>query len=158
MVGTMKSVNISSARKAIRELLLGQKLASLATCETKQPYLTLVAFATTHDLKNIFFATKKHGKKYSDLIKNKKVSLLIDNRTNLTSDFNRGMAVTILGQAEELKTSLRNRYLKLYTKKHPNLEEFAKSSDCSLFKVEIHTYRIVSHFQQVVELHITNQA
>jgi len=49
MVGTMKSVNISSARKAIRELLLRQKLATLATCKTKQPYVTLVAFAATHD-------------------------------------------------------------------------------------------------------------
>jgi len=134
----MKSVNISSARKAIRELLLQQKLATLATCKTKQPYVTLVAFAATHDLKKLIFATKKQTKKYSDLMTNKKVSILIDNRTNLTSDFNRGMA--------------------LYTKKHPNLEEFAKSSDCSLFKVEIHTYRIVRHFQHVVELHTAKRA
>jgi nitroimidazol reductase NimA-like FMN-containing flavoprotein (pyridoxamine 5'-phosphate oxidase superfamily) len=150
----MNSTSKASLRKILKELFATQRLACLAISEHKQPHTTLVAFVATHDLKAILFATGKSSKKYNNVKANKRVSMLVDNRTNRIKDFNRGTAVTIVGRAEELNAHLRERYLKLYLKRHPYLNEFAKSENSGLFRINVDNYRIVTRFQRVVELHM----
>lgn len=150
----MNSTSKASLRKILKELFATQRLACLATSEHKQPHTSLVAFVATHDLKAILFATGKSSKKYNNVKANKRVSMLVDNRTNRIKDFDRGTAVTIVGQAEELEAHLREKYLKLYLKHHPYLNEFATSGNSELFRINVDNYRIVTRFQRVVELHM----
>jgi hypothetical protein len=44
-------------RKDLQELFITQPLAVLSTQSEGQPYASLVAFATSEDLKALFFAT-----------------------------------------------------------------------------------------------------
>jgi nitroimidazol reductase NimA-like FMN-containing flavoprotein (pyridoxamine 5'-phosphate oxidase superfamily) len=150
----MNLPNKTSLRNSLRDLFSRQKLASLATSKGEQPYTSLVAFVSTDNLRAILFATDKNSTKYSTMMANRKVSMLIDDRTNRVTDFHKGMAVTVIGQAQELKADQRVRYLKRYLNKHPHLEEFVKSPDCSLLRVDVERYRIVTRFQQVTELHM----
>ena len=64
-----------------------QKHAVLATDSDGQPYTSLIAYALTSDMKGIVFATPKDTSKYRNILKNRRVSLLIDTRSNTEKDY-----------------------------------------------------------------------
>jgi nitroimidazol reductase NimA-like FMN-containing flavoprotein (pyridoxamine 5'-phosphate oxidase superfamily) len=136
-------------RTVIRRLLAGQKLGVLATRENRSPYQSLVAFAVSRDLRQIYFATEIKTRKYANLIRSPQVSMLFDNRSRAGSDFNRGIAVAALGRAEEVKAGSKKEILYLYLKKHPTLRDFVKSPSCRLFQIGVKAYIIVTEFRQV---------
>jgi len=142
----------SSPQALVRQLLENQSLAVLGTQEKGRPYANLVAFVATPDLKSILLATARYTRKYANLKANPHVSLLIDNRENLEKDFHKGMALTALGQAQELQGSEREKNLRIYRKHHPYLEEFINAPSFSLFKVTVQTYYLVTEFQNVTVL------
>jgi general stress protein 26 len=141
-------------KKLLRELFRSQLLAALATQQLTRPYNNLVAFAATDDLKNIIFATRRATNKYSNLLSNNNVSVLIDNRTNRDSDFRNAVAVTAVGIAEEVRENEMNSLLSLYLIKHHNLEKFVHSPDSALFKIKVKRYYVVRNFQEVMELKV----
>lgn len=79
----------------------------------------------------------------------------MDNRSNKPSDFRWAMAVTALDRADEIKGGEAKRIEEIYLKEHPHLEEFVTSPTCALFKVRVHTYYLVTRFQNVKEVHVT---
>jgi len=143
-------------QKIVQELLNSQRLAVLATLMSDQlgrPYSNLIAFATTDDLKEILFATTRATRKFSNLIEDPRVSLLIDNRSNQETDFGEASAVTILGTAEEVLNSERESYLQLFLKKHPYLKEFVTAPTCALIRVKVEKFILVTQFQEVREIY-----
>jgi len=150
----MKAGRHVDARAVIGRLLAGQKLGVLATREPRSPYLSLVAFAVSRDLRNVYFATEVDTRKHANLIRFPDVSMLLDNRRNAAADFDRGIAVTALGRAGEVKARSRKEVLGLYLRKHPTLEGFVKSPSCRIFQVRVKTYILVTQFQQVLKIQI----
>ena len=138
----------------LRDLFSSQSLAVLATQDRGEPYGNLVAFAATEDLKHLLFATTRATRKYSNLTKNPRVAMVIDNRSNRQEDFHRAMAATATGVVEEIEAPDRDRFVKLYLAKHPYLIEFVTSPTCALLKLNVETYYVVSQFQNVMELHL----
>jgi nitroimidazol reductase NimA-like FMN-containing flavoprotein (pyridoxamine 5'-phosphate oxidase superfamily) len=102
----------------------------------------------------LLFATTRTTRKYANLLRNPKVAMVIDNRTNQPTDFHTAIAVTATGAVEEVRDPERIRLLRRYLSKHPYLKEFATSLTCALLKMEVDTYFVVSKFQNVMELHI----
>ena len=141
-------------KKLLRELFRSQLFAALATQQLTRPYNSLVAFAATDDLKNIIFATRRATKKYSNLLSNNNVSVLIDNRANRDSDFRNAVAVTAIGTAEEVKENESESLLGLYLIKHHNMEKFVHSPDSALFKIRVKRYYVVRNFQDVMEFKV----
>ena len=94
---------LSGDEKTIQDLLQDQKFAVLSTYDSSQPYCNLVAFADINKGKSIIFITDRNTRKYRNLKKNEKVSLLIDNRTNRNIDFDEAIAVTLMGRAKEVQ-------------------------------------------------------
>jgi hypothetical protein len=76
--------------------------------------------------------------------------MLFDNRSNEEGDFTKGIAVAVLGRAEEVKTGSKKAVFDLYLKKHPTLGDFIKSPSCRMFQVHVKTYIVVTRFQQVM--------
>ena len=146
----VKARKHSGSRTVIRRLLAGQKLGVLATRETRSPYQNLVAFAVSRDLRHIYFATAADTRKHANLIRFSQVSMLFDNRINAAADFYRGIAVTALGRAEEVKARGKKEVLGLYLRKHPTLDGFVKSPSCRMFRISVKTYIVVTGFQQVM--------
>jgi len=136
-------------RKKISDLLSEQKLAALATRNEKDPYITLVAFTFTEDLKFILFATGKDTRKYQNILIYPYVSLLIDNRANDNKDFKDAVALTIMAK---VKQSEKQTYLRLYLNRFPDLKEFLENPQTALVLLEIHQYMYVYRFQEVLEL------
>ena len=135
----------------IKFLLESQILGVIATDMNGHPYVNLVAFVSTKDLKNIIFATSKNTTKYKNIIQNAKISVLIDNRQNTPSDFEKSVSLTAFGEAEEI-TMNKAFYKKLFLNKHPNLMRFVDLSDCALVKIQVDRYQYVNKFQNIIYL------
>jgi nitroimidazol reductase NimA-like FMN-containing flavoprotein (pyridoxamine 5'-phosphate oxidase superfamily) len=146
---------LEQMKKTIGDLFGSQQLAVLATQQEGQPYASLVAFAATPDLKELLFATSRNTRKFANLTRDSRVSLLVDSRSNRDADIHQAMAVTAIGTAEELRETDRGRYLEIYLGKHPHLEEFVKAPSFALIRVRVASYNLVSRFQKVMELHVT---
>jgi nitroimidazol reductase NimA-like FMN-containing flavoprotein (pyridoxamine 5'-phosphate oxidase superfamily) len=138
--------------KEIRGLFERQKLGVLATQCSGAPYGNLVAFASSRDISWLLFVTSRSTRKYENIAADARVALVIDNRSNELRDFGDAIAVTALGRAVEIEAKEKNTLLRTYLEKHPNLNGFAKSPSCALFKVDVEKYIIVSRFQNVMEL------
>jgi hypothetical protein len=139
-------------KRALDNLLNGQMFAALSTWGHGRPYGSLVAFASCDDMKRLIFATPKHTRKYSNLMENPYVAMLIDDRSNDVSDFAKAMAATADGLAYEPGSDQRERFTDLYLCKHPNLDSFVNNETCALFVVDVEVYHVVSTFQSVVEI------
>jgi len=78
--------------------------------------------------------------------------MLVDSRSDEDADFQRAVAVTVTGRAEEISKTDENRFLRLYLARHPHLEQFVVSPDSALIKVTVESYIIVRRFKEVVEI------
>jgi len=145
----MKDIN--STIKKLQNLFDSQKTAVLSTLMDVQPYLSLMAFAVTDDLKQIIFMTNKNTQKYKNLKSNKKIAMLIDDRTNNISDVKDATAVTAIGEARELNEDEKNNIFIVFLKKNPHLDKFMSSSDSAVILMDIKKYIIVSEFEKITE-------
>ena len=141
-------------QQRLRELFDSQNLAVLATHLGGQPYASLVAFVATDDLKQIYFVTPRTTRKFANLSKDRRVALLINSSTNRAEDFHRAIAVTAVGNAEEITGQLRQKIQAQYLAKHPHLTDFVNSPSCALVQVTPKSYYMVKNFQTVMELHV----
>lgn len=147
--------DIHQLREEIKGILDLQKLSVLATQGDGRPYGSLVAFAATADLKTLLFAAKRATRKYSNLLAHPDVAMVIDTRTNQATDFSDTTAVTAFGEVEEVAADDRKEFLNIYIEKHPYLKEFVESPTCALLRVRVRNYIMVSRFQNVQELHVS---
>jgi hypothetical protein len=127
-----------------------QRHAVLATVSGGTPHTSLIAFALTSDGRALIFATPKATAKYRNIVKNSRVSLLIDTRTNLESDYRGAEAVTIAGTAGPVRkgrqwTELGN----VLIGKHPALKDFVDAPGTALIMVRISRCVHVGRFQVV---------
>ena len=146
--------DLKDFEKDLKSLFASQYLGVLATQNHGQPYTNLVAFSSSEDLKYLFFATTRATRKYANLSADSRVAMLVDNRSNTPSDFQRAMGVTATGVAEELAPTERETFLAAYLAKHPHLEDFVSSPSCAFLRIRVETYYIVTRFQNVVEIHV----
>jgi len=137
----------------IKTLFDKQRLAVLATCPPEgQPHTSLIAFAASEDLRSVVFATPKTTRKFTNLLAEPRVSLLVDDRSNQAEDFHQAIAVTVSGSAEALNKTRSKKLLHLYLEKHPYLKNFVAAPTCAFIRVAVHRYAVVSRFQKVMEL------
>lgn len=137
------------ANKAlIEDLLKNQRFGVIATQSQNEPYTSLIAFACCKNLKNIIFSTNKNTKKYDNIIKNSRMTMLIDNRGNTPDDIKNAMAVTAIGSANEVINN-KEEFLKIYLDKHPYLKGFIKKPDNALIILNVEKYIVVNRFQKV---------
>lgn len=136
----------------LKEFFQTQKLTALATQEPGHPYLSLMAFVMTDDLKFMIIATKRETRKYSNMIEAPGVAFLIDNRSDESSQFQNTLAVTGIGQARQVETIEKESLKALFMERHPELETFVSSPECALVKIKIDKFIIISQFQEAEEL------
>ena len=147
--------NLNKTKRDLKRLLASQPLAVLATQGQGQPYVTLVAFASSGDLKSLYFATTRSTRKYANLAADSRVALLVDNRSNKASDFRWAMAATATGKAKEVDSGERAAALDLYLAKHPHLRDFVSAPTCAFCEIRVQSFFVVTRFQNVVEVHIS---
>ena len=138
-------------RQTLKDVLASQRFCVLATQGQGQPYGSLVAFAETGDLRQLVFATNRDTRKFSNLISEPRVALVIDSRCNSEADINSAVAVTALGPAHEAAGDERERLARVYLAKHPGLAEFIGSPDMAVCAVAVEDY-VIARFREVMVL------
>jgi nitroimidazol reductase NimA-like FMN-containing flavoprotein (pyridoxamine 5'-phosphate oxidase superfamily) len=129
-----------------------QALAVLATDSGESPYTSLVAFVAANDFRELVFATGRGTRKFDNMGRNARVSMLIDSRSHQVSDFRDAVAVTALGRVREITGAEREDYVVRYLTKHPYLKRFVNAPSCALMAIAVNRYIMVSRFQEVTQL------
>ena len=125
----------------LKEVVDTQYFSVLNTVGEGQPYSNLVAFAITEDLKSLVFITERNTRKYRNIKANNSVSLLIDNRTNQSSDIIQAAAITVIGKAID-KSNKKGNLRAIFLKRHPQLQQFADNPNSALILVTVSEYTI----------------
>ena len=126
--------------------------AVLATDAEGQPYTSMIAYALTPDKKGIVFVTPQKTQKYKNVLKNNRVSLLIDTRSNTEKDYMSAESLTILGNAIPIRKGERWAELKdIFIRKHPKLNEIIYSPETKVVFIKITRCIHVTRFQAVSE-------
>jgi len=141
-------------KQRLAALLTAEKFGVLSTCGERQPYASLVAFASMEDLAHIVFVTPRPTRKYANLVANAKVALLIDNRSNRVSDLRRAMGATAVGTVSEVRKARNSRLIRIYLDKHPQLADFVWSSTSAVLDLRVESYVVVERFQEVTRLQL----
>ena len=102
-------------------------------------------------MRSLLFVTSRDTKKYSNTIANKRVAVLVDNRTNQAADFSKAIAITALGAIEEVTMDNKGYLSKTYLSKHPQLKDFLHKPSNALMRVAVTDY-IVASFESVRRL------
>ena len=145
--------NLEDTKRLLRQIMLTQSFAVLATSNNQQPYSNLVAFAVSDDLRYIIFATDKNTQKYRNILSNDRVALLIDNRSNSQSDLTNALAITIIGVADESGSGQSEILVKSYLDWHPSLVTFIKKPNIALIGIKVTDY-IIARFDTVERLQV----
>jgi len=148
--------NFKELSDLIKRVLASQRFAVLATQSEGQPYVNLIAFAEADNLRSLLFVTSRDTRKYSNILANRKVAVLIDSRKNRVSDLNNAVAITALGTIEEAQTPNKESLLRRYLSKHPSLKEFLYKPSNALMKVSVTDY-IVATFESVKHFPVRQQ-
>lgn len=136
----------------IRELLAQQHLGVLATNADGAPHPSLVGFKALKDMRGLLFVTGRATRKFGNLKRDNRASMLIDNRSHRAADFRLAMALTAQGRVKEIDTKTHMAMMAAYIDRFPHLEEFARSPGCALMSLQVERYSLVRRFQDVVEL------
>ena len=135
----------TSPEERVQAVLASQKLAVLATESGGQPYSSLVVIAATDDLRHVLFCTSRETRKFRNLNANARVSLLVDTRSNSDSDLSEALAVTVIGEAAEVRDAEELRTLTaVYLAQNGHLAAFAGSPRNALVRVDVSTYQVNS--------------
>lgn len=137
----------------LESVLASQRFAVLATQSDGQPYNNLIAFAEAEKLSRLIFVTDRNTRKYSNAQLNKKVAVLVDSRTNQTSDLQNAIAITALGTAGEVAQSNRDYLSEIYLLKHPQLADFLHKPSSALMEILITEY-IVATFEGATSISV----
>ena len=136
-----------STSKLIRICLTSQVQAVLATVSvtpkgTPPKVAThLMAYGLSPNLKSVYFATSMNTRKAENMINNKNVSVLWDNRTGNVNDHKNGLLVTCEGEAyaisnKETRVIARDSILE----KNPNMSKFLEGGNLGFFEVKVDEY------------------
>lgn len=137
------------------EVLCGRlgshRLAVLATHGDAYPYTSLVSVALTPDARAFLFPTGKETRKFANLQRQARVSLLLDNRDQTGPE--PPYALTVLGVAREVPAEAPDRgaLVAAYLERHPHLAGFLAEEGTALIRVELERVLLVERFSEVFE-------
>lgn len=115
--------------KDIKALLQNESLCSLATCADNKPYLSLMNFTYVADENRIILSSRKNTKKYSNIVKNKNISLLVFSSAN-------NLSATFLGTAKLMIGEEASHYRKMHLNES-NMPQFILGENKALIVFSI---------------------
>ncbi len=147
-----KTTGTAAVAERLKFMNSTQRHAVLATVSDGQPHTSLVAFAMTPDMKNVVFATPRKTAKYRNILRNNRVALLIDTRSNTDAAYMKSEAVTVIGTAVPARRGSRWESLSsILIEKHPALRRFVQSKTTAIIVVEAEECFHTGSFQEVSE-------
>jgi len=139
----------STIKEYIEGILKTSGFAVLATEGNGQPYASLIAITPLGNCKQLVFATNRNTLKYRNIENNSKVAVLIESERVNKEDLRERIVLTIIGYIEEISIAENEAAYQAHLKRHPEMESFMLSSDCTLIMVIAQSYQIVNGIDDI---------
>ncbi len=140
----------ASIRDSVQKLLNTTGFAVLATENAGQPHTSLVAITAVDEGQRLVFATYRNTRKFTNLMHNQRVSVLMDGSRRESQDGTvSSLVVSAMGQAQEINATTHPNLLVAHLAKHPDLLAFMQAPDCVLLEVVVDSYQVVHGIDDV---------
>lgn len=137
-------------RDSIQTLLNTTGFAVLATENAGQPHTSLIAITPLDEGQRLVFATYRNTRKFTNLMQNQRVSVLVDGRYREgSSGASAGFILSAVGQVQEINAAMHPQLLGVHLQRHPDLATFTQAPDCVLLEVVVEAYQVVRGIDDV---------
>lgn len=136
-------------KHTVQQLLNATGFAILATEGGGQPHASLIAVTPFQGWRQLVFATYRDTQKYRNLLKNRRVSALVDGCKASRGGTQEGFVVTAMGHAQDISADQQAAALHAHLQRHPDLASFVQSPDCVLVAVAVEAYQVVRSIDDV---------
>jgi general stress protein 26 len=135
--------NNSTIKEYIDLALQTSRFAVLATEGNGQPHTSLIAITQSGSFRQLIFATYRNTLKFRNIALNSKVAVLIESGDSNLKDLQGRIVLTIIGHAEEISIEENEAAYQAHLKRHPEMESFMRSLDCTLIRIIAQSYQVV---------------
>ena len=136
-------------RAYVEGALQARRFAVLATERDGQPHSSLIAITPICGARQLIFATYRGTRTYRNLTQNGKVAVFIDDRDENRLALPGGFVLTALGHAQVVSAGENAAVRRAHLERHPDLESFLGSLDCTLIRVTVDAYQVVGAIDDV---------
>ena len=129
----------------MKDIVLRNDLCVLATVSDGKPHCSLMSYIPVEEGDEIYMISYRETKKFSNLMKNPTVSLLIDTREEEKGQRRIHIkALTVSGEFQtitnpEKKDLIRAKFLK----RHPHLTDFLNDPGTEIFSIKIKSFQLL---------------
>lgn len=128
----------------VEKIIQENTLCVLCTETNGSPYCSLMTYILMDNLDTLYMISTRESRKYKNLLTNPQVSILIDTRQNHDQATAQKIAsVTFEGIFQPLKDSESQTIRTSLTNSHPELEEFLKDPNCSIFSIQLKSFLLL---------------
>lgn len=120
----------------VKKMISEGKLCVLSTCSEDVPNTSLMQYLSDETNENIYVLTLTGSVKYHNILKNPKVSFLIDTRDQIARAAEPIKALTVYGHAHIIENqNTRTEVLNRLVEKHGNLATLSDDLDCVVIEI-----------------------
>ena len=128
--------DLTNMLKKIKALILRKDSCVLATTDGETPHCSLMAYVPDDSGERLFLITSSASRKYQNIRRHPRVSLLIDTR----GEQQRGLtqALTVTGTCDFLQDDAEIERVKAaFVQHHPHLDSFIRKDDMTVVCVQV---------------------
>jgi len=126
--------------EAILKILREQSLCVLCTVHQEEPHCSLMSYAVSADCREMYMLTSKDTRKYSNLRRNARVSLLVDTRTGGGSPLDTSM-LSISGEYRPFASdSEQTAALSRLLERRPHLQELSEQPAARTIRIILKSF------------------
>jgi nitroimidazol reductase NimA-like FMN-containing flavoprotein (pyridoxamine 5'-phosphate oxidase superfamily) len=129
----------------MKDIVKRNDLCVLATVSGGKPHCSLMSYISDDEGLEIYLVSHKQTRKYTNLMENPTVSLLIDTREEEKGQRRIYIkALTVIGEFQKIKDPekenlIREKFLKF----HPHLTDFINESGVEIFSIRIKSFQLL---------------
>ena len=129
-------------RDRIKAFLRQRDMCVLATTREGKPHCSLMAYVADEEAEWIYMVTHRATTKYTNLLSNEQVSLLVDNRCErLPAERSKVQALTVHGTFHPVEDpEKRKQILEQVLIRHPHMEQFLSHPEAEIISVRANSF------------------
>ena len=129
----------------MKDIVKGNNLCVLATVSQGKPHCSFMSYVADDECREIFMISHKRTKKYTNVMANPSVSLLIDTRQEETGGRREKVkALTVEGEFQSINDPVKKDLIRAWLlTKHPHLSGLINDPGAEIFSIKIMSFQLL---------------
>lgn len=142
----------------VKEILLYNSLCVLCTCNNNLPDSSLMLYICDNNCTKMYMLTLRESTKYSNIVNNKNVSLLVDTRDSIKDKEAQIKALTITGEASIVKDKdTSSKIVDKLQNRHNSLVNLASNKDVCVIEISIKDILFLENVDKAHHISLSGQ-